>query len=58
MDVYLGHEFIRRATVETVTEDGHIIWLAAEGQYTRTLIDDAEGYALWVAPANSLKKVA
>ncbi|MDQ1060816.1 hypothetical protein QFZ23_004781 [Arthrobacter globiformis] len=58
VDVYLGSEFVRRATVDAVTDDGNILWLAAEGPFSRTLIDKAQGYEVWLAPSHLLAGVA
>ncbi|WP_284984732.1 hypothetical protein [Arthrobacter sp. efr-133-TYG-118] len=37
----------RTGLVEDVTADGSILWLAADGPATRTLVDRSEGYEIW-----------
>ncbi|GAB2724913.1 hypothetical protein GCM10027038_24380 [Arthrobacter bambusae] len=37
----------RTGLVEDVTADGSILWLAADGPSTRTMVDRSEGYEIW-----------
>ncbi|MCZ9884963.1 hypothetical protein [Arthrobacter sp. B2a2-09] len=37
----------RTGMVEDVTADGYILWLAADGPATRTMVDRSEGYEIW-----------
>lgn len=41
------HDFpLRIGLVEDVTTDGSILWLAAHGASTRTMIEKSEGYEI------------
>ncbi|MCD4853709.1 hypothetical protein LN996_23080 [Arthrobacter sp. AK01] len=35
--------------VEDVTSDGSILWLAADGPVTRTMVEKSEGYEVWAS---------
>lgn len=37
----------RTGVVDDVTADGSILWLAADGPATRTMVDRSEGYEIW-----------
>jgi hypothetical protein len=39
----------RVGLVEDVTADGSILWLAAEGPATRTMVQKSEGYEVWTS---------
>lgn len=39
---------VRTGTVDAVTNDGAILWLAAEGVYQRQLITKADGNEVWM----------
>jgi hypothetical protein len=40
----------RTGLVEDVTADGSILWLAADGAFTRHMIDKSDGYEIWSLP--------
>ncbi len=39
---------VRRGRVETVTPDGAVLWLAADGPHTRGMFERSEGYEVWI----------
>jgi hypothetical protein len=39
---------VRTGTVDAVTRDNSILWLAAEGAYPRVLLERSAGYTLWI----------
>lgn len=47
--VRLEHGPQQEGVVEDVTADGAILWLAAHGPYTRSMILRSEGCEIWMA---------
>jgi len=39
---------IRAGRVDAVTDDGKILWLAADGSHPRCLFDRSQGYSVWI----------
>ncbi|HJW01414.1 MAG TPA: hypothetical protein VJ617_20180 [Arthrobacter sp.] len=39
---------VRAGRVDAVTQDGSILWLAAEGHQPRRLFERAQGYQVWI----------
>ncbi|MET3175842.1 UNVERIFIED_ORG: hypothetical protein ABIB52_003711 [Arthrobacter sp. UYCu721] len=56
VDVYLDSEFVRRGVVDAATADGRIIWIGAQGVFSRTLIDKTQGYEVWITPTEELSR--
>ncbi|RAX46437.1 hypothetical protein DQ354_05875 [Arthrobacter sp. AQ5-06] len=54
MDVYLDSEFVRRGVVDATTADGRIIWIGAQGVFSRTLMEKTQGYEVWITPTEEL----
>lgn len=48
VEVRLHGETLRQGTVDAVTLDNSILWLAAEGEHGRAMWERAEGYTVWV----------
>lgn len=48
-------EYVRSGTVEAVTEDNSILWIAFDGAHRRIMYERAEGHTLWTPspPANT-----
>lgn len=41
-------QIIREGTVDAVTPEGHILWLAADGPNARQMIERSEGHEIWI----------
>lgn len=39
---------VRRGWVETATQDGGVLWLAADGPHTRGMFERSEAYEVWI----------
>lgn len=50
VEVWRLGEHVTTGTVEQTSEDGSVLWLAAEGAVTRRLFDKKSGYRMWFAP--------
>ncbi|MFF1832366.1 hypothetical protein [Paenarthrobacter sp. NPDC058040] len=48
VEVRLHNEFVRYGVVDAVTNDNSILWLAVDGVNTRTMVERAEGYEIWI----------
>jgi hypothetical protein len=48
VEVRLNNEFIRFGVVDAVTNDNSILWLAVDGVNTRSMVERADGYEVWI----------
>lgn len=48
VDVHRNGSHFRSGRVDATTRDGKILWLAQDGVTDRTLIDQGEGFELWI----------
>jgi hypothetical protein len=39
---------VRSGVVDCVTQDGSIVWLAAEGAFGREMVSRADGHEVWI----------
>ncbi|MET1087144.1 MAG: hypothetical protein ABWY04_08485 [Arthrobacter sp.] len=42
--------YVRTARVDAATEDSRMLWLSPEGVESRVLIDELDGYEVWIDP--------
>ena len=47
VEIRKNGRLVRSGTVDQAMPDSSIIWLAAEGQYTRRLFEAKEGFEVW-----------
>lgn len=47
VEIRLHGKLVRRGVVETVTQDGAVLWLVADGLHTRSMFERSEGYQVW-----------
>lgn len=48
VEVWLLGEHVASGVVDQATEDGSVLWIAAEGISTRRIFDKSSGYQIWV----------
>jgi hypothetical protein len=48
VEVRRGDQTVREGTVDGVTADGGILWLAADGAQPRCMFERSEGYSVWI----------
>lgn len=51
VEVRLNGNRVRTGLVDAATPDGSIIWLSQDGPLDRVLIEKAQGYEMWISPA-------
>lgn len=55
IDIHEWGKFVDRGTVEAVTKDGCILWLAQEGTRPRRLVEKLPGTELRINPHHALR---
>jgi transcription elongation GreA/GreB family factor len=55
VEVRLHGRTVRRGTVDAATADSRLLWLAADGNESRRLIDKSEGYEVLVEHPDARK---
>lgn len=53
VEVWRLGDHILTGTVEQTTEDGSVLWIAADGAETRKMFDRCSGYRIWFANTTS-----
>ncbi|UTT69189.1 hypothetical protein NMQ03_18665 [Arthrobacter sp. DNA4] len=48
VEVWLHGEHVASGVVDQASEDGSVLWIAAEGISTRRIFDKSSGYQIWV----------
>ncbi|HEY1158826.1 MAG TPA: hypothetical protein VGE95_21395 [Arthrobacter sp.] len=48
VEVWLQGEHVASGVVDQASEDGTVLWIAAEGISTRRIFDKSSGYQIWV----------
>jgi len=48
VEIRLHGQAVRTGTVDAVTSDNSILWLAAEGAYPRVMLERSAGYNVWI----------
>ncbi|WP_442546111.1 hypothetical protein ACSBOX_21510 (plasmid) [Arthrobacter sp. KN11-1C] len=48
VEVRLHDTVVRQGTVDAVTSDNSILWIAADGAHTRTMMERSEGYTMGI----------
>lgn len=48
VEIRLAGQPIRTGTVDAVTTDNSILWLAADGGYLRAMVERTEGCEVWI----------
>ncbi|QSZ51265.1 hypothetical protein [Arthrobacter sp. D5-1] len=49
VEIYKSGQLFRAGVVDTVTDDGEILWILGEGIMPRTMFERSEGYEVWAA---------
>jgi len=49
VEIRRGHTPVRTGVVDSVTDDGSILWIAAHGVHPRMMIERALGFQVWVS---------
>lgn len=48
VEIKLAGQYVRTGVVDLATPDDSVLWLAADGVWTRQLFDKYSGYEVWV----------
>jgi hypothetical protein len=48
VEIRHGHQPVRTGTVDGVTADGGILWLAADGAESRSMFERSQGFTVWI----------
>jgi hypothetical protein len=48
VEIRLHNALVRRGTVDSVTPDGQILWVATEGADARSMFERSRGYSVWM----------